>query len=106
MRNFFNYAFIAVAFLTTSNLAAQSFGYIDSQSIIAVMPEVQEANSQIETHKKQLQNRGQELLQKLQTKYKALEQKQAQGQIAPKELDAEAQKLKAEEANKSTLGTS
>ncbi len=98
MRNFFNYAFIAVAFLTTSNLAAQSFGYIDSQSIIAVMPEVQEANSQIETHKKQLQNRGQELLQKLQTKYKALEQKQAQGQIAPKELDAEAQKLKAEEA--------
>jgi len=98
MRKLFNYAIIAIAFLSTINLSAQNFGFIDSQSIISVMPEVKEANSQIETHKKQLQNRGQEMLQKLQTKYQALEQKQAQGQIAPKELEVEAQKLKAEEA--------
>jgi len=98
MRKLFNYAFIAVALLATNSMVAQTYGYIDSQSIIASMPEVQEANSQIETHKKQLQNLGQDMLKKLQTKYQALEQKQAQGAIAPKELEAEAQKLKLEEA--------
>lgn len=97
MRKLISTAFIAIAFLLTTQLSAQKFGYIDTQSIIQLMPTVKEANSNIETYKTQLQKRGQEMVKALQTKYQELERQQAQGEIAPKELEIAAQNLKAEE---------
>lgn len=76
---------------------AQKFGYINSQELISQLPEVKEANANIETLKKQLQKKGQNMITSLQTKYQALQAKQEQGTISPLELDAEAKKLKEEE---------
>ncbi len=81
----------------STNLLAQNFGYVDSQEIIELIPEVKEANSNIETFKTQLQKRGQEMLKALQAKYQDLERREGQGEIAPKQLEIEVQKLKTEE---------
>lgn len=92
---------LLLCLMTVSSLLsihAQNFAYVDSQLIIEQMPEVNEANSNIETFRTQLQKRGQEMLQALQTKYQALEKREAQGEISPKQLDAEVQLLKEEEA--------
>ena len=91
--------FFAIALMAVgTTIQAQKFGYINSQELISTMPEVKEANSEIETLTKQLQKKGQDMLQAFQTKYQDLQAKQANGEIAPKQLELEAEKLKAEQA--------
>lgn len=85
------------AFLAINDATAQKFGYVDSQAIIEKMPEVKEANSNIETFRTQLQKRGQEMFQALQNKVQELQRRESQGEISPKALDVEMQKLKTEE---------
>ena len=81
----------------TITLGAQNFGYINSQLLIQDIPEVKEANSNIETFRTQLQKKGQEMLQALQAKAQDLERRQAQGEISPVQLEEEAAKLQQEE---------
>ena len=90
---------VVVVLFATTALSAQKFGYINSQELIGQIPEVKEANANIETLKKQLEKQGQDMVVSLQTKYQDLERKQAQGEIAPKQLELEAQNLKQEELN-------
>ncbi|MBT8189177.1 MAG: OmpH family outer membrane protein [Bacteroidia bacterium] len=87
----------AFALLSVSQISAQKFGYVNSQELIQDIPEVKEANSNIETYRNQLQKKGQEMLKSLQAKYQELERKQAQGEISPKQLEEEAARLKQEE---------
>ena len=77
---------------------AQKFGFIDTQALISQLPEVQEANANIETLKKQLQKKGQDMIATLQAKYADLQKKQANGEISPKQLEVEGAQLKEEEA--------
>jgi len=94
-----NILFVLICFFVSNftTLSAQNFGYVDTQKIINLIPEVKEANSNIETFRNQLQKRGQEMMQALQQKYQDLEKREAQGEISPKQLDAEVLKLKEEE---------
>lgn len=88
--------FVAIAFVSFSMTAsAQKFGYINSQELIAQLPEVKEANANIETLKTQLQKKGQDMITALQTKYSKLEADR--DNYSPKQLEAEAQKLQTEE---------
>jgi len=82
----------------TNSLSAQKFGYINTQELLQGVPEVKEANVNIETYRDQLLKKGQQMLQTLQGKYQELERKQASGEISPKQLEVEAQNLKAEES--------
>ncbi len=79
------------------NLMAQKFGYLDSSSILAEMPEVKQAESQLTTLQKQLQKKGQQKLEALQTKYQELAGQEEAGLISPKDLQARAEELKGEE---------
>ncbi len=97
MKNFLKYNLIAVAVLFASAVSAQKFGYINSQVLIQQIPQVKEANAELETVKKQYEKQGQDKVTALQTKYQALERKQGQGEISPKQLEVEAQALKQEE---------
>lgn len=97
MKNFLKYNLIAIAVLFASTLSAQKFGYINSQALIQQIPQVKEANAELETIKKQYEKQGQDKVTSLQTKYQALERKQGQGEISPKQLEVEAQALKQEE---------
>ena len=90
---------LALLLMATMTMSAQKFGYINSQVLISQIPQVKEANANIETLQKQLEKQGQDMVVSLQTKYKDLERKQTQGEISPKQLELEAQSLKQEEAN-------
>jgi len=81
----------------TLSAQAQKFGFINSQELISQLAEVKEANAKIETLKKQLQKKGQDMLNTLRTKYETLQKKQNEGLISPKEVETEAAKLKEEE---------
>lgn len=86
-------------FLATTMMSAQKVGYVNTQELIQSIPEVKEANSNIETYRTQFQKRGQDMLKNLQAKYVDLEQKHSRGEISPKQLEEEGAKLKLEEQN-------
>ncbi|MBL0100204.1 MAG: hypothetical protein IPP49_09295 [Saprospiraceae bacterium] len=62
------------------------------------MPEVKQANSDIDVMKAMFQKKGEDMVKELQTKYQALQQKQASGELAPIEIEKQSAALKAEEA--------
>lgn len=85
--------------MTALSLQAQKFGFVNSASLLQEMPEVKAAEAELENLQKQLQARGQKMVEEFQTKYADLERRQSEGQIAPKDLETEAQKLKDEETS-------
>ena len=96
MNKFFILVF---AFIFSSlSVSAQKVAYINSQEILASLPEVKQANSDIEVMKGMFQKKGEEMVKDLQMKYQDLQQKQAGGTLAPVEIEKQAAALKAEEA--------
>jgi outer membrane protein len=89
----------SVLVFSALTLHAQKFGYLNSAALLQEMPEVKEAEANLETLQKQLQARGQKMLEDFQVKYADLERRHNEGGIAPKDLELEAQKLKEEETN-------
>lgn len=83
----------------TASMSAQKFGYVNTQELIQSIPEVKEANANIETYRTQFQKRGQDMLKNLQAKYVELEKKHQRGEISPKLLEEEGAGLKQEEQN-------
>ncbi len=88
---------LALAFSVSTSASAQKFGYLNSAAILQEMPEVKQAEADLEVLQKQLQSRGETMLQEFQAKYQELERKNQQGEISPKELEVESQQLKADE---------
>ena len=88
---------IILAALFSFSLGAQKFGYVDSGSILEMMPEVKEAESNLEALGKQLQAKGQKMMEEYQTKYQDLERRAQAGDIAPKDQEAQVAMLKQEE---------
>lgn len=82
----------------TNGLQAQKFGYINSQELLSQLSEVKESTAKIETLKKQLQKKGQDMVTALQQKYTALQADQDNGRLSPVQLEQEATKLREEEA--------
>ncbi|MDA8692756.1 OmpH family outer membrane protein [Saprospiraceae bacterium] len=97
MKDLKKYTFAVLFFVSAISMYGQKFGYVDTQALLIDMPDVKEANSNIETFTTQLQKKGQDMIKALQAKAQELERKQAQGAISPLELETEAQKLKNEE---------
>ena len=81
------------------NSQAQKFGYVDSNAILEGMPKVKEAESNLEALNKQLQAKGQKMMQDFQAKYEELQRKVQAGEITPKDQDAQTALLE-EERNK------
>ena len=96
MNKFFILVFITI--VSTFSLNAQKVGYINSQEILTSLPEVKQANSDIDVMKGMFQKKGEEMVKDLQMKYQDLQQKQAGGTLAPVEIEKQAAALKAEEA--------
>lgn len=76
---------------------AQKIGYVDSGSLLEMMPKVKEAESNLETLGKQLQAKGQKMMQDYQTKAQDLQRRVQAGDIAPKDQDAQVAMLKDDE---------
>jgi len=88
---------LAIAISVSVSANAQKFGYLNSAAILQEMPEVKQAEADLEVLQKQLQSRGETMLQEFQAKYQELERKNQQGEISPKELEEQSQALKADE---------
>jgi len=78
---------------------AQKFGYVDSNAILEGMPKVKEAESNLDALNKQLQAKGQKMMEDFQAKYEELQRKVQAGEITPKDQDAQTAILE-EERNK------
>ncbi len=84
--------------LSISAVSAQmKIGYVNSQDLLADLPEVKQAQANLKSLEQQLQKKGQGMVEALQKKYAQLQQKEQQGMLAPKEIETQAAKLKQEE---------
>ncbi|NJC27286.1 OmpH family outer membrane protein [Neolewinella antarctica] len=94
MKKFFQLALVAVMILAaTATATAQKYGYVNADEIIAAHPEMKVAESNLESLQKQLQKKGEAMVQKFQTDYQALEAKAQAGDLTPKQQQEEATKL-------------
>lgn len=80
-------------FGSITTLAAQKFGYVNSAAILAELPAVRAAEADLEALQKQLQKRGQDMVQQFQADVKVLEDKVAAGTMSPQEQQTEGGKL-------------
>ncbi len=99
MNKLHRYLILAFCLFATLAVSAQKFGYINSQQLIQQIPQVKEANAELETLQKQYESQIQNKATSLQTKYQALARKQDQGEISPKQYEVEAQALEQERAD-------
>ena len=77
---------------------AQKVAFINSTILMQDVPEIKEADSNLQAFQTQLQKKGEQMVTALQTKYQEISKKEQAGEIAPKQLEEEARKLKEEEA--------
>lgn len=89
----------AFGLMLTMTAQAQKFGFVNSGSILEGMPQVKEAESNLEALGKQLQAKGEKMMQDFQLKYQDLERKVQAGEITPKAQETETAMLE-EERNK------
>ncbi len=100
MKSIMKYALTAAfGFMLTLSAQAQKFGFVNSGSILEGMPQVKEAESNLEALGKQLQAKGEKMMQDFQLKYQELERKVQAGEITPKAQETETALLE-EERNK------
>ncbi len=85
--------FLIALFWITVSVQAQKFGYLNSNAILSEMPEVKQADAQLEALQKQLQKKGQGMVEKFQQDYAAVQQKVERGELSPKQQEEEAKKL-------------
>ena len=74
---------------------AQKFGFVDSADLLSSMPEVKQADSNLEALQKQLQKKGQGMVEQLQKDYQLIQQKVERGELSPVQQQDEAKKLEA-----------
>ena len=85
--------FIFIMLLMTVAAQAQKFGYLNSQAILANMPEVKEMNSNLKVLGEQLQKKGKQMYEEYQKELAAAQQKEAQGELAPIDKEKISKKL-------------
>ncbi len=72
---------------------AQKFGFVNSAALLSEMPQVKQADANLEALQKQLQKKGQGMLEQLQKDYMEIQQKVENGELSPKQQEEEAKKL-------------
>lgn len=88
--------FMGIFLATTQMATAQKFGYCNSGELLAALPEVKQADSDLQAFQTQLTKKGQEMVKDFQDRAGELERKKEQGTIAPKIYETEAAKLQEE----------
>lgn len=99
MKKLVKISFLLVAMITmaTTAMEAQKFGYVNSALILSEMPEVKQADANLETLQKQLQKKYEKMVTDFQTKYQDLAKQQEEGKLSPKQIEEEGAKLRSEE---------
>jgi outer membrane protein len=93
--------FLALALLLACSAGAQAqkFGYCSSDALLAELPEVKAADSELQAFQTQLTKRGQERVKALQTQAAELERKKEEGTISPNDYQTQNAKLEEEQGS-------
>lgn len=68
-------ALVLTGVIGGNTLSAQKFGYLNSQAILAELPEVKQSEAELEALQKQLQKKGQTMLETLQADYQVMQKR-------------------------------
>ncbi|WP_052316203.1 OmpH family outer membrane protein [Cyclobacterium marinum] len=98
-----SFAVIGFWLLTATPIHAQSFAYVNSSEILAETPALEQAERNLEAFQKQLQEKGQVMVETFQAKVADLEDKIGKGEITPVEKQNQTELL---QKNKRILGNS
>jgi len=99
MKNFFQLAVVALLLLAaTTTASAQKFGYVNSQAILAEMPEMKAAESGLEALQTQLQKKGRAMVETFQQDVQKLQAEAQAGNLTPKAQQEESAKLETRQA--------
>lgn len=83
--------------LAAISVNAQKFGYLNSAQLLAELPEVKSADTQLETYQKQLMSSGESMVKKLETKYQAYAKEAQEGLLSQVEMQKKEQELSEEQ---------
>ena len=98
MKQFFQLALVTFLLIAaTATATAQKFGFVNSAEILAELPAMKAAESNLEGLQKQLQKKGQAMVQSFQTDYQALQAQAQEGTMSPKQQQEAAAKLQVRE---------
>lgn len=97
MKNILSITVLAFVFISMNIANAQNYGYVNSAQLLSELPEVKKADANLNTLQKQMQTKGQEMVQELQAKYQDLAKKEKQGELSPKQIQEKAAELQKEE---------
>jgi outer membrane protein len=89
---------LALGLMAVTSSFAQKIGYCNSLALMAELPEVKAADSDLQTLATQLQKQGETMVKDLQAKAELLEKKNTEGTISPKEYETQQAALREEEA--------
>jgi outer membrane protein len=96
MKKTFLFALALVLGLAGST-QAQKFGYCNSALLLAGLPEVKAADSDLQAFQAQLQKKGQEMVKAFQAKAEDLQRRSQEGTISPKESEEKESELRKEQ---------
>lgn len=98
MKKILQLSLVALLFVAaTAGVSAQKFGYVNSAEILAGLPQMKAAESNLEALQTQLQKQGQQMVTDFQKDARAFQEKVAKGMIAPADQEKEATALQARE---------
>lgn len=86
MKNFLKLTLVVVAVLSSTTLYAQKFARVNSQEVMAVMPETKEMNTNLEAFSKELQEQIEQIQVEFNNKYAEFEKNQATMSSAVKQM--------------------
>lgn len=99
MKNVLQLALSLVLVVSSFQLThAQKFGYLNSAAILVEMPEVKQAEANLEALQSQLQKRLQGNLEQLQQDFNLVRQKMERGELSPRQQEEESNRLREREA--------
>lgn len=94
MKKFIQLAAVALLLLAaTTTATAQKFGYVNSAAILAEMPDMKAAESNLEGLQKQLRKKGEAMVANFQADVQKLEAEARAGNMTPKMQQEESAKL-------------
>ena len=86
-------ALLLVLVSTATAVQAQKFGYVNSTALLAELPEVKQAEANLEALQKQLQKKGQSMVEQLQQEYGEIQGQIERGELSPKQQEEAGKKL-------------
>ncbi|HKK78765.1 MAG TPA: OmpH family outer membrane protein [Phaeodactylibacter sp.] len=98
MKNWIKIGSLAIMLMGIATaVQAQKFGYVNSSAILAELPEVKQAESNLEALQGQLQKKGESMVKALQDDFMELQKQVQAGTLAPKQQSEREKKLQEEE---------